>query len=326
MAGHGEARASAPTPPPPAGPARTDGTPADDRPLLPRDAGDRTAPPGGTDDRSAPPRPGDDRSGGRKEADRPGGDRARGARSGGERPGTTTPPHDGTGDRGPGAGRTGGGRPGDRVADDGGADDRGTADSGTGDHRTEDSATSGRAPGDPGTGDRGKCTRPAPGQGSAADRRAVPRALDVSWTFSLTREPGSDALAARMSRAALETLGAAEGCGRHVSRAVELACGYVMQHGFARRYRVTLGLEGPRCAVSVTDYGYDRSAAPHDGRPGRHRATPSPELTVLCRELSERMDGVQVHHALDGAVLVRFRAHLPPSPPPHQWIPSERGG
>lgn len=139
--------------------------------------------------------------------------------------------------------------------------------------------------------------------------------LDVSWTFSLSRAPGSDALAARMSRAALETLGAADHCGRHVSRAVELACGYVVQHGLARRYRVTLGLEGRRCAVAVTDYGYDQAASRRDAADRAARTASSPELTVLCRELSERMDGVQVHHALDGAVLVRFRAHLP-SPPP----------
>jgi len=138
--------------------------------------------------------------------------------------------------------------------------------------------------------------------------------LDVSWTFSLSRAPGSDALAARMSRAALDTLGAADGCGRHVSRAVELACGYVMQHGFARRYRVTLGLEGRRCAVAVTDYGYDQATASGGPAAARTGTAPSPELTVLCRELSERMDGVQVHHALDGAVLVRFRAHLPAAP------------
>lgn len=141
------------------------------------------------------------------------------------------------------------------------------------------------------------------------DRRAR-TALDLSWTFSLSRIPGSDELAARMSRSALETLGAGDGHGRQVSRAVELACGYVVQHGLARRYRVTLGLDGPSCAVAVTDYGFDQ--------PGDHwRAGtaddpgPSGEPAALCRELSERVEGVQVHHALDGAVLVCFRAQLP---------------
>lgn len=143
----------------------------------------------------------------------------------------------------------------------------------------------------------------------SATSNRLSAALDVSWTFSLCRTPGSDTLAARMSRSALEALGAADGCGKQVSQAVELACGYVLQHGLARRYRVTLGLEGPRCAVAVTDYGYDQ--------PGEHwrarqvEPAPSHELTTLCRELSEQMEGVQVHHALDGAVLVRFRTQVP---------------
>lgn len=134
-------------------------------------------------------------------------------------------------------------------------------------------------------------------------------ALDLSWTFSLSRAPGSDALAARMSRSALETIGAPGARGRQVSEAVELACGYVVRHGLARRYRVTLGLDGPHCAVAVTDYGYDQ--------PGEHwqaatdEPAPSRELSALCRVLSERMEGVQVHHASGGAVLVRFRTDLP---------------
>jgi hypothetical protein len=135
--------------------------------------------------------------------------------------------------------------------------------------------------------------------------------LDLSWTFSVSRAPGSDLLAARMSRAALDVLGAADQDGKLVSEAVELACGYVVQYGLARRYRVTLGLDGPRCAVAITDYGYDQGAGGGQSPPAS-----SHEVAALCRELSEQMDGVQVHHALDGAVLVRFRAHLPARPAP----------
>lgn len=138
--------------------------------------------------------------------------------------------------------------------------------------------------------------------------------LDLSWTFSVSRAPGSDMLAARMSRAALDALGAADQYGRLVSEAVELACGYVVQYGLARRYRVTLGLDGPRCAVSVTDYGYDQGAATTWS--SEPPAATSHEVAALCRELSAQMDGVQVHHALDGAVLVRFRTHLPAAPGP----------
>lgn len=136
-------------------------------------------------------------------------------------------------------------------------------------------------------------------------------ATDVSWTFSLARAPGSEVLAARMSYAALEILGVPDGCGGHISGAIELACRYVLRHGLARRFRVTVGIEGPRCLVAITDYGYDQ--------PGSHwwtkrsPATPDHEVTGLCRALGDRMDTVQVHHALDGAVLVRFRSRFPES-------------
>jgi hypothetical protein len=133
--------------------------------------------------------------------------------------------------------------------------------------------------------------------------------LDLSWTFSVSRSPGSDLLAARMSRAALDALGAADQDGRLVSEAVGLACGYLVQYGLARRYRVTLGLDGPRCAVAITDYGYDQAVGSLGDDPPAPAS--SHDVAALCRELSEQMDGVQVHHALDGAVLVRFRTHLP---------------
>ncbi|WP_189132291.1 hypothetical protein [Wenjunlia tyrosinilytica] len=148
--------------------------------------------------------------------------------------------------------------------------------------------------------------------------------LDLSWTFSVSRAPGSDMLAARMSRAALDALGAEDQCGKVVAEAVELACGYLVQYGLARRYRVTLGLDGPRCAVAITDYGYDQPASYWHGGDLPAPAT-SGEVAALCRELSEQMDGVQVHHALDGAVLVRFRTHLPPAPGTAPG-PAARGG
>jgi hypothetical protein len=139
-------------------------------------------------------------------------------------------------------------------------------------------------------------------------------ALDVSWTFSLLRAPGSEALAQRMSHAALDTLGEYGAIGARLAGAIGLACAYLVTHGRGRRYRVTLGVDGSRCGVCVTDHGYDQPA----GAP----APPPPETTRLCQELADTgSDGVQVHHAADGAVLVRFRAQLPvpvdfPEPPP----------
>ncbi|MCQ4083797.1 hypothetical protein NGB36_25190 [Streptomyces sp. RB6PN25] len=142
--------------------------------------------------------------------------------------------------------------------------------------------------------------------------------LDVSWSFSLRRTPGSDELATRMTLAALTTVGGAQAACERIAEATGLACRYVLDYGFARRYRVTVGLDESRCAVSVTDYGYDQPAAPPGGTP--EVPTPSYETTRLCQELSEcatdgmKLDGIQVHHALDGAVLVRFRAGLPIAP------------
>lgn len=135
--------------------------------------------------------------------------------------------------------------------------------------------------------------------------------LDVSWTFSLHRTPGSDDLAARMTCAALDTLGPYGPVSSQLATAIALACGYVVDHGFAHRYRVTLGVDGVRCTVAVTDYGYDKPLTVPPDPPHSYAAT------ALCRQLARRtesgaqIDGVQVHHATDGAVLIRFRALLP---------------
>ncbi|MFB7292567.1 hypothetical protein [Actinacidiphila glaucinigra] len=164
-------------------------------------------------------------------------------------------------------------------------------------------------------------------------------ALDVCWTFSLQRAPGSDALAARMSGAALETLAYGSAATR-VAEAVAVACGYVLAYGRARRFRITLGVDGARCSVCVTDTGYHR---PPGGLAGVPPRPPSPDgPTLLCRALTGTgtgapLDGVRVHHTADGAVLVRFRARLPepdgpgrphrPSPdaPDHSRGPGARG-
>ncbi|MDJ0339972.1 hypothetical protein QMK19_06805 [Streptomyces sp. H10-C2] len=167
--------------------------------------------------------------------------------------------------------------------------------------------------------------------------------LDVSWTFSLHRIPGSDDLAARMTCAALDTLGPFGPAGAQLATAIALACGYVVDHGFAHRYRVTLGVDGVRCTVSVTDYGYDKPLTVTPDPPHSYAAT------ALCQQLAHhtdsgaQIDGVQVHHATDGAVLIRFRALLPaaaaepaagpatglPQPPPaapdHSRSPGARG-
>ncbi|MEU1617933.1 hypothetical protein ABZ479_11605 [Streptomyces sp. NPDC005722] len=164
-------------------------------------------------------------------------------------------------------------------------------------------------------------------------------ALDVSWTFSLRRAPGGEALAARMSGAALETLAYGPAAQR-VAEAVAVACGYVVAYGQAPRFRVTLGVDGGRCAVCVTDTGYGR---PPGGSAQGPAEPPSPdETTRLCRTLTGTgtggpLDGVQVHHTADGAVLVRFRARLPepggpgrahrlsPDAPDHSRGPGARG-
>ncbi|MFF6961011.1 hypothetical protein [Streptomyces sp. NPDC008317] len=150
-------------------------------------------------------------------------------------------------------------------------------------------------------------------------READRPVLDVSWTFSVGRLPGSDELAARMTRAALDTLGGPYGgIGALITDATSLACAYLVAHSLARRYRVTLGVDGGHCAVAVTDYGYDHGL-PGDGA----EPVPEPardEARDLCRRLAEAaahpvtIDGVQVHHAVDGAVLIRFRTQLPHSP------------
>lgn len=151
-----------------------------------------------------------------------------------------------------------------------------------------------------------------------SDPRRAP--LDVSWSFSLPRAPGSDRLAARMAQSALGTLGAADGA--QVAGAMALACRYVLDNGLARRYRVTLAVDGPRCAVSVTDYGYDQPGAALP--PGAGPPPPPAGTTGLRRQLSAyrvagaAVDDVQVHHAVDGAVLVRFGFRL--------LLPGEAGG
>jgi hypothetical protein len=131
--------------------------------------------------------------------------------------------------------------------------------------------------------------------------------LDVSWTFSLRRTPGSDELAARMSGAALGALGQ---YGRPVdprtADAIGLACGYVVAHGRARHYRVALSIDGDHCVVSVTDYGYDQPGEPSSS--SLYRTTRLRRALAGCGPAA---DSIQVHHALEDAVLVRFRAGLP---------------
>ncbi|MCQ4042422.1 hypothetical protein ACFOSC_16590 [Streptantibioticus rubrisoli] len=148
--------------------------------------------------------------------------------------------------------------------------------------------------------------------------------LDVCCTFSLARASGSDALAERMTHAALTTIGTHDAPCAQIAEATALACRYVLDYGYARRYRVTLGLDGARCTVSVTDYGYDQP--PDASASAALHAPPSHVTAELCHELSGHagLDGVQVHHALDGAVLVRFRTPLPrsaDSPEPHPAAP-----
>ncbi|TKA13423.1 hypothetical protein [Actinacidiphila oryziradicis] len=68
--------------------------------------------------------------------------------------------------------------------------------------------------------------------------------------------------------------------------------------------------------VSVTDYGYDQPGEPSSS--SRCRTTRLRRALAGCGLAA---DGIQVHHALEGAVLVRFRAGLPvgcrqPQPPP----------
>ncbi|GAA1904003.1 hypothetical protein [Streptantibioticus ferralitis] len=169
-------------------------------------------------------------------------------------------------------------------------------------------------------------------KGTAAARLPLsdPRrsTLDVCWTFSLARADGSDALAERMTHAALTTIGTHDVPCAQIAEATALACRYVLDYGYARRYRVTLGMDDTRCTVSVTDYGYDQP--PDAPATAALHAPPSHVTAELCHELSghavdgSRLDGVQVHHALDGAVLVRFRTPLPrstDSPEPHPAAP-----
>ncbi len=147
-------------------------------------------------------------------------------------------------------------------------------------------------------------------------------ALDVCCTFSLARTNGSDALAERMTHAALTTIGTHDVPCARIAEATALACRYVLDYGYARRYRVTLGMDDTRCTVSVTDYGYDQP--PDAPATAALHAPPSHVTAELCHELSGQVDGVQVHHALDGAVLVRFRTPLPRSahsPEPHPAAP-----
>ncbi|MCZ2523353.1 hypothetical protein [Streptomyces sp. HB2AG] len=151
---------------------------------------------------------------------------------------------------------------------------------------------------------------------------------DLSWAFSLGRAPGSDQLAARMTRAALEALGAGSAHGARISHATGLACAHLLAHGCARRYRVALGVDGPRCSVTVTDYGFDLPASGCVGDP----VTRARAAGELSRELSAaaegvRLEDVQVHHARDGAVLVRFTARLPaPGAAAAHTVPGQRTG
>ncbi|MEV0599546.1 hypothetical protein AB0I82_09630 [Streptomyces sp. NPDC050315] len=130
-------------------------------------------------------------------------------------------------------------------------------------------------------------------QSTAASRMspAAGRAPAFRWALSARRRPGSDKEATVLACAVLDALGVpGEGSASLVSDLAR-ATAYVLTHGSADAYRLTIEIDGGQCAVRVDEDAGDEGSGqlPGAGDAGR-----------LC-----------VHHRTDGSLTVSFRRPFP---------------
>ncbi|MER7399380.1 hypothetical protein ABT381_28175 [Streptomyces sp. NPDC000151] len=132
-------------------------------------------------------------------------------------------------------------------------------------------------------------------QSTAASRMspAAGRAPAFRWALSARRRPGSDKEATVLACAVLDALGVpAEGSASLVSDLAR-ATAYMLTHGSADAYRLTIEIDDGQCAVRVDE-------PPEDEEPGQRQGAGDAGAGRLC-----------VHHRTDGSLEVCFRRPFP---------------
>ncbi|WP_157847590.1 hypothetical protein [Streptomyces violens] len=137
-------------------------------------------------------------------------------------------------------------------------------------------------------------------QSTAASRMspAAGRAPAFRWALSARRRPGSDKEATVLACAVLDALGVpGEGSASLVSDLAR-ATAYVLTHGSADAYRLTIEIDDGQCAVRVDD----READEESGGAGAAQQQGAGDAGAgrLC-----------VHHRTDGSLAVFFRRPFP---------------
>lgn len=145
---------------------------------------------------------------------------------------------------------------------------------------------------------------------------AAGRAPAFRWALSARRRPGSDKEATVLACAVLDALGVpGEGSASLVSDLAR-ATAYVLTHGSADAYRLTIEIDGGQCAVRVDD----REAGEDSGGEGaaRQQGAGQPQGATQQQGLGQPQGAgdagagrLCVHHRTDGSLAVFFRRPFP---------------
>ncbi|POX36736.1 hypothetical protein C3486_32075 [Streptomyces sp. Ru73] len=131
------------------------------------------------------------------------------------------------------------------------------------------------------------------------------RAPAFRWALSARRRPGSDKEATVLAGAVLDALGAAGEGAASVVADLARATAYVLAHGSADGYRLTIEVDGGQCAVRVDDRDADgRDACRAAEEPAGEEPVPAPGDAGAGGRL-------RVQRRTDGTLAVTFRRPFP---------------
>ncbi|MEU6115050.1 hypothetical protein ABZ840_11045 [Streptomyces sp. NPDC047117] len=148
---------------------------------------------------------------------------------------------------------------------------------------------------------------------------AAGRVPAFRWALSARRRPGGDKEATVLACAVLDALGVVGEGAASVASDLARATAYVMSHGSADAYRLTIEVDGGQCAVRIDDRDEDdRDEGGGDGC----RAVDGPASDgPAARESADGATGqvaadlyggrLRVQHRTDGTLAVSFRRPFP---------------
>ncbi|MFI9030387.1 hypothetical protein [Streptomyces sp. NPDC053560] len=147
---------------------------------------------------------------------------------------------------------------------------------------------------------------------------AAGRVPAFRWALSARRRPGGDKEATVLACAVLDALGAVGEGPASVASDLARATAYVMSHGSADAYRLTIEVDGGQCVVRIDD----RDEGDRD-EGDRRRAVDGPPASdgPAAREPADEATGqvaadlyggrLRVQHRTDGTLAVSFRRPFP---------------